>query len=77
VYQSPELRNDAAWHSLLRTALAGLPNDQREAFVLHYVDGHSYESMMALTGVRQSALKMRVKRACDRLRHMLGAPDHA
>ena len=76
VYQSPELRNDAAWHSLLRTALAGLPHDQREAFVLHYVDGHSYETMVTLTGVRQSALKMRVKRACDRLRHMLGAPDH-
>jgi RNA polymerase sigma-70 factor (ECF subfamily) len=28
----------------------------------------SYEEMSALTGVGVSALKMRVKRACDRLR---------
>jgi RNA polymerase sigma-70 factor (ECF subfamily) len=36
--------------------------------VLKYVEELSYEEMSELTGVGVSALKMRVKRACDRLR---------
>src|SRR5205085_265316 len=40
----------------------------REAFLLKHVEEMSYEEMSALTGVGVSALKMRVKRACDRLR---------
>ena len=40
----------------------------REAFLLKYIEELSYEEMSALTGVGVSALKMRVKRACDRSR---------
>jgi RNA polymerase sigma-70 factor (ECF subfamily) len=40
----------------------------REAFVLKYVEELSYDEMSALTGAGVSALKMRVKRACERLR---------
>lgn len=40
----------------------------REAFLLKYLEELSYEEMSALTGVGVSALKMRVKRAADRLR---------
>lgn len=40
----------------------------REAFLLKYVEEMSYEEISALTGVGVSALKMRVKRACGRLR---------
>jgi RNA polymerase sigma-70 factor (ECF subfamily) len=40
----------------------------REAFLLKYIEELSYEEMSALTGVGVSALKMRVKRASDRLR---------
>jgi RNA polymerase sigma-70 factor (ECF subfamily) len=40
----------------------------REAFLLKHIEDMSYEEMSALTGVGVSALKMRVKRACDRLR---------
>jgi RNA polymerase sigma-70 factor, ECF subfamily len=40
----------------------------REAFLLKHIEEMSYEEMSALTGVGVSALKMRVKRACDRLR---------
>lgn len=40
----------------------------REAFLLKHVEELSYEEMAALTGASVSALKMRVKRACDRLR---------
>jgi RNA polymerase sigma-70 factor (ECF subfamily) len=53
-------------------ALAHLPTDQREAFILKYVEDRSYEEMSKITGAGVSALKMRVKRACERLRELLG-----
>ena len=63
---------DAEWDEEIRRALAQLPADQREAFLLKYVEELSYEEMTAVTGAGESALKMRVKRACDRLRDLLG-----
>lgn len=53
---------------LVQRILAELDPLLREAFVLKYIDELSYEEMSAATGVGVSALKMRVKRACDRLR---------
>ncbi len=53
---------------LVQRALAELEPLLREAFVLKYVEELSYEEMAQMTGVGVSALKMRVKRACDRLR---------
>jgi RNA polymerase sigma-70 factor (ECF subfamily) len=53
-------------------ALAGLDVDLREAFLLKHVEQLSYEEMSEATGLGVSALKMRVKRACDRLRVALG-----
>ena len=55
----------------IQSALDRLAAEHREAFVLKHVEELSYEEMSALTGVGVSALKMRVKRACDRLRRML------
>ncbi len=55
----------------IQRALDMLPVDQREAFVLKHVEELSYEQMSDLTGVGVSALKMRVKRACERLRSIL------
>ncbi len=52
-------------------ALEGLPAEQREAFLLRHVEDLSYEDMAVITGVRLSALRMRVKRACDTLRTRL------
>jgi len=52
-------------------ALARLPVEQREAFLLKYVEEMSYEDMSAATGVSVPALKMRVKRASDALRRLL------
>jgi RNA polymerase sigma-70 factor, ECF subfamily len=54
-------------------ALARLDVDHREAFLLKHVEDLSYDEISALTGVGVSALKMRVKRACDRLRDLLTA----
>ncbi|HEX2187955.1 MAG TPA: RNA polymerase sigma factor [Longimicrobiaceae bacterium] len=60
----------------VRAALAALPPDQREAFLLKHVEELSYEEMAELTGTGVSALKMRVKRACDRLRVLLMEVEH-
>lgn len=55
----------------IEQALAKLPVEQREAFLLKYVEEMSYEEIAEVTGVGVSALKMRVKRACDALRDLL------
>jgi RNA polymerase sigma-70 factor (ECF subfamily) len=52
-------------------ALAALDVEQREAFVMKHVEQLSYEEMAEITGDGMSALKMRVKRACARLRELL------
>ena len=70
-----ELREEIAW------ALAALPPEQREAFLLKHVEQLSYDEMVVVTGAGASALRMRVKRACDRLQVLLsevgGGGSHA
>jgi RNA polymerase sigma-70 factor (ECF subfamily) len=56
----------------IEQGLAMLTPEQREAFVLRHVEGHTYEQIAALTGVGIDALKMRVHRARDTLRTLLG-----
>jgi RNA polymerase sigma-70 factor (ECF subfamily) len=55
----------------LQRAIDQLPVESREAFVLKYVEELSYEEMSEITGAGISALKMRTKRACERLREIL------
>jgi RNA polymerase sigma-70 factor (ECF subfamily) len=55
----------------IECALDALSLEQREAFILKHVHEMSYEEMAELTGAGVSALKMRVKRACERLRELL------
>jgi RNA polymerase sigma-70 factor, ECF subfamily len=57
-----------AWREEIGLALAALPAEQREAFLMRHVEDLSYEDMAIATGAGISALKMRVKRACDSLR---------
>ena len=61
-----DLRDEIDW------AVARLPSEQREAFLLRHVEELSYEEMTSVTGAGVSALKMRVKRACERLKVLLG-----
>lgn len=62
---SHELREEIEW------ALRSLRAEQREAFLLRHVEQLSYEEMAVVTGASASALKMRVKRACERLQVLL------
>jgi RNA polymerase sigma-70 factor (ECF subfamily) len=68
---TPRLVESLAARSEVEAALARLPAAQREAFLLHYLEEMSYAEIAEMTGVGESALKMRVKRACDRLREMI------
>lgn len=59
------LREEIEW------AMAQLSDTHREAFLLKFVEGMSYEEMMEITGAGLSALKMRVARAREELRRLL------
>jgi len=52
-------------------ALRHLTVEQREAFVLRDVEGHSYAEMAELLGEREDRLRMRVHRARDAMRREL------
>jgi RNA polymerase sigma-70 factor (ECF subfamily) len=60
----------------IRRAIGLLDPEHREAFLLKHVEQLSYDEMSAVTGASVSALKMRVKRACARLRDLLGEDDN-
>ncbi len=68
---------DPALRLRIEQALAQLPVDQREAFLLKHVEGLEYDEMATVTGAGVSALKMRVKRAIERLREQLEGVTHA
>jgi RNA polymerase sigma-70 factor, ECF subfamily len=60
---------------VIERAVAALEPDLREAFLLKHVEPLSYDELAEATGLGISALKMRVKRACDQLRDRLEG-DH-
>lgn len=66
-----------AWAEAIRWALNRLTAEQREAFLLKHVEDLSYQEMTEVTGVGESALKMRVKRACEMLRTLLAEVERA
>jgi len=66
--------NDLGFAREVHRALAELPPEQREAFLLRHVNDMDYEEMTIVTGAKGSTLRMRVKRAIDALREKLQAP---
>lgn len=62
---------DPGLRDALQSALDSLEPLLREAIVLKYGEGLEYQEMTAITGAGVSALKMRVKRACEALRPLL------
>jgi RNA polymerase sigma-70 factor (ECF subfamily) len=72
----PTAESDPALRAEIQRALARLPDDLREAFLLKHVEELSYDEMAEATGAGVSALKMRVKRACEQLREQLEGVVH-
>jgi RNA polymerase sigma-70 factor, ECF subfamily len=56
----------------LHAALAALPPDQRDAFLLQYESGLSLAEIAALTGVGMETVKSRLRYAVAKLRSALG-----
>jgi RNA polymerase sigma-70 factor (ECF subfamily) len=61
---------------LLYDALQRLPFKQREAFTLFEISGFSLQEIQELQGDSLSAVKMRLLRARETLRSLLGEADH-
>ncbi len=69
-----EEENDG-WVEEVYKILDTMPPEQKEAFLLRHVEDMAYEDIATVTGVGLSALRMRVKRACDTLRARLTEMD--
>jgi RNA polymerase sigma-70 factor (ECF subfamily) len=59
------------WREEIGRALDRLRPQYREAFLLRYVEGMEYEEIARLTGAKEPAVRMRVKRASQKLRELL------
>jgi RNA polymerase sigma-70 factor (ECF subfamily) len=71
----PDAYERVEWEDTVRWALERLAPAMREAFLLKHVEDLEYEDISRLTGAGVSALKMRVKRACEQLRNLLTEVD--
>ena len=52
------------------TLLAELPRDQRAVLVLKYADGYTYDEIADITQLSPSAIKMKIHRAKETLKHL-------
>ena len=67
------LRRDE--YARLRSAIAGLPEDQRDALVLTQLEGKSYGETAAMLSVSEGTVKSRVSRARERLREIFAREE--
>jgi RNA polymerase sigma-70 factor (ECF subfamily) len=58
-------------HARVRQALAELPEADREVLLLRYLEQLSVDEIAAILGIREGAVKMRHRRALDRLSRFL------
>jgi RNA polymerase sigma-70 factor (ECF subfamily) len=65
--------DDADLREMLQKALAQLPFNQREAFVLREYSGYNYNEIAAITGASMINVKTRAWRARERLRKVISA----
>jgi RNA polymerase sigma-70 factor (ECF subfamily) len=57
----------------VEAALAQLPENQREAIVLHRFEGFSFKQIADMLGVTETAVKVRAHRGYERLRTLLAS----
>lgn len=58
----------------IRTALAALPDKEREPIELAFYGGHSYRQVAALLGEPEGTVKARIRTGLGRLRSVAAAP---
>ncbi len=81
--ERPELRTpevaaaEREWFERLDAALAGLPDEQKTAFVLAEIEGLSLEEVGRVEGVPLGTVKSRISRAKQKLRAALARVEPA
>lgn len=65
--QLPDARTDTPDAEIVRDAIAGLPEHDREVIVLRYYNSLSYEQISAVLGVSKAAINGRLTRAKQKL----------
>lgn len=65
--------SDPGLRKQLSAALEQLPQQQREAVVLHKVEGWSFDEIARATGITETAARIRAHRGYEKLRHLLGS----
>ena len=55
----------------VREAVLALPDDQREAVILHYYHGYKLREIAAVTGAKEATVKSRVYQALSKLKRKL------
>ncbi|MGH2807943.1 MAG: RNA polymerase sigma factor SigM [Actinomycetota bacterium] len=61
---------------VIRDALAALPDEYREAVVMHDIGGIPYEEIASLTGTQIGTVKSRISRGRRRLAELMEHPEH-
>jgi len=61
----------------LRSLLAQLPTEQRQALELAYYQGHTYREVATMLGIPEGTAKSRLRLALARLRDLLGPEELA
>ncbi len=64
-------------HDAVRRALVAVPAEQRQALVMHHLEGWSFAEIAARLGIRVNAAKTRAFRGMRRLRQQLAQPHAA
>jgi len=64
---------DPGLRRTVEAALARLPEQQREAIVLHRFEGFSFREIAEMLGVTETAVKVRAHRGYERLRDLLAS----
>ncbi|MGB5820372.1 MAG: sigma-70 family RNA polymerase sigma factor [Saonia sp.] len=68
-HETPEYKiEEDEFMNKLQSAIAALPDGQREVFLLNRMDKKTYKEMAELLGVSQTAIEKRMQKALQKLR---------
>jgi len=68
-HETPEFKfEEDEYLKKLQTAIAKLPNGQREVFLLNRVDKKTYKEMSEILGISQTAVEKRMQKALQKMR---------
>lgn len=70
-HAAPTVSSDPVMGHTLEVALAQLPEDQREAVLLHKLQGLSFPEIAAALGTTAGAARLRAHRGYERLKQLL------